>query len=84
MSNLINAKNKHRFRWKPWKLAESKEAGLKVGITARVKLTVSQNQKVAQGDANVRFDNKVDGLKDVWKSMEESRSTSPSCSTRVR
>ena len=74
MSNLINAKNNFPVQMETWKLAESKEAGLKVGITARVGPTVSQKiQKVAQGDANVRFDNKVDGLKDVWKSMEESK-----------
>jgi hypothetical protein len=74
MSNLINAKKNFPGQMKTWKLAESKEAGLKVGITARVGPTVSQKiQKVAQGDERVRFDNKVDGLKDVWKSMEEAK-----------
>ncbi len=74
MSNLIDAENNFPEQTKTWQLAESKEAGLKVGITARVGPTVSEKiKKVAQGDAKVRFDNKIGSLNDVWKAMADAK-----------
>jgi hypothetical protein len=74
MSNLIGAENNFPEQTKTWKLAESKEAGLKVGITARIGPTVSAKiEALTPGDTNVRFDNKRDSLTQVWKEMEEGK-----------
>jgi hypothetical protein len=78
MSNLIGAENNFPEQTKSWELAELKEAGLKVGITAVVGPTVFEKiKKLTNGDPKVRFENTPDALKRVWKNMEDAKVNIP-------
>jgi hypothetical protein len=70
MSNLIGAENNFPEQTEPWKLAESKEVGLKVGITALVGPTVAERLKALTGaDTKIRFENTRDALNRIWQNM---------------
>jgi hypothetical protein len=68
MSNLKDAKNNFPVQMEGWQQAE--QAGLKVGITARVGPTIAEKiEKLTGGNKTARFDNGVAGLNAVWNAM---------------
>jgi hypothetical protein len=70
MSNLIDAETNFPTQTEPWKLVESKDAGLKVGITALVGPTVAEKIKtLVRGDKKLRFENTTDALNRVLQGM---------------